>query len=97
MKARLQWLVPIETGVSLPRGQRFAMPAKFEHQGSDWTKNAWSLIVESIGPLNGDGTQEVYVSFLANNAPIEWLAPGKRFSLEEGRSKVAEGEILAGS
>lgn len=91
---RLRWLVPLPEGGMSPRGERFSLPAKFDHQGDDWTKNAWSLVVESKGPSDARGVQEVRVHFLASNGPTEWLAQGRRFTLHEGAKPIAEGEIM---
>lgn len=39
-RARLRWLVPpLESGAS-PRGRRFRLPAKFDHQGDEWARNS---------------------------------------------------------
>lgn len=93
-KARLRWLVPLpKSGVS-PRGRRFSLPAKFDHQGDNWTKNAWSLVVESRAQSDARGVQDVQVHFLMPNAPAEWLERGRKFTLHEGAKPVAEGEIV---
>jgi len=93
-KARLKWLVPVPLDGSSPRGHRFSIPAKFDHQGDDWTNNAWSLVVESEGRTYARGMQEVQVRFLTPNAPVGWLVSGRKFILHEGRTPIAEGEIL---
>ena len=93
-KARLKWLVPVPPGGSAPRGRRFSVPARFPHQGDDWTTNAWSLVVESDSRSDERGVQEVQVHFLMPNAPADWLARGRKFTLHEGQTPIAEGEIL---
>lgn len=76
-----------------PRGQRFVVPAKFDHQGDDWTSNAWSLVVESDKAVSADGSQVVNVGFLMPEGPQQWLSSGRRFSLFEGRLLLAEGVV----
>ena len=93
-KARLKWLIPFpESGMS-PRGRKFSLPAKFDHQGADWTNNAWSLVVEGDTRPDARGVQEVQICFLMRNAPSEWLVHGRRFTMQEGEKPIAEGEIM---
>ena len=92
---RLHWLVNLPLNGRSPRGQRFALPARFDHQGEDWTKNAWSLIVDVEGIPNTEGWQTANARFLSDDAPAEWLAVGRRFTLAEGNLAVAEAEITA--
>jgi hypothetical protein len=91
-KVLLHWLV---TGPSThsPRGQRFSLPARFDHQGDDWTSDAWSLVVDVEGVPDTQGHQLGTVRFLMPDAPHEWLSEGKRFIFFEGRLALAEGEI----
>lgn len=91
--ARLVWRVERSEGVPYPRGQKFAVPARFAQQGDDWTTNAWSLVVEAAGPVQSDATQAVKVRFLMDDAPQEWLSHGSTFELYEGRLLLAEGVI----
>ncbi len=70
------------------------MPAKFDHQGDDWTDHAWSLVVESDSKPDVRGLQEVQVYFLMPNAPADWLVQGKKFTLQEGSKRLAEGELV---
>jgi hypothetical protein len=94
IKARLNWMVPTAPDGSAPRGRRFSVPAKFDHQGDDWASNAWSLVIESDVKPDARGRQEVQVHFLMPDAPVDWLAHGRKFTLQEGRTPLAEGEIL---
>ena len=94
VKARLNWMIPAGPNGSAPRGPKFSMPAKFDHQGDDWGADAWSLVVESSTTLGPRGAQEVQVHFLAPDAPSAWLVRGRKFTLQEGRNCLAEGEIL---
>jgi hypothetical protein len=91
-KVLLHWLVSDPSNNS-PRGQRFSLPARFDHQGDDWTSNAWSLVVDVEGIPDKQGHQFGTVRFLVPDAPHDWLSEGKRFTLFEGRLALAEGEI----
>lgn len=82
VKIQLRWLVSIPDGQS-PRGNRFSRPARFENQGTDWTLNAWSLVINTEAAPNAQGEQSATASFLMPNAPHEWLSVGKRFTLHE--------------
>lgn len=93
-KARLQWLKPMVTNGSDPRGRQFTVPARFEEQGDDWTDNAWSLVVEPTAEPDAQGMQQALVHFLVPNAPSEWLMCGHKFTLQDGRTAIASGEIL---
>jgi hypothetical protein len=88
----LHWLIDAAPDCT-PRGRRFALPARFDHQGEDWMTDAWSLVVDVTGPPDGQGYQVATVRFLMPQAPHVWLSAGKRFTLFEGRLPVAEGEI----
>ncbi len=88
----LRWLVSGPSNHS-PRGRRFSRPARFDHQGEDWTSNAWSLVVDVEGTPDAYGYQVGTVSFLMPQAPHDWLSAGKRFTLFEGGLAIAEGEI----
>lgn len=92
-RARLLWKIPTSGSVISPRGDRFVTPAKFDHQGDDWTVNAWSLVVESAGPVTPDGSQPVRVHFLMPDSPNDWLTPGRHFLLLEGDLQLAEGIV----
>jgi hypothetical protein len=74
---------------------RFAVPARFDHQGEDWKNNAWSLVIQSEAPARSDGTQPVRVWFLVPDAPHEWLVPGRGFVLYEGSVQIAEGTVTS--
>jgi len=91
-KVLLHWLRSGPSNHS-PRGQRFSLPARFDHQGEDWTSNAWSLVVHVEGIPDAQGHQVATVRFLVPNAPHDWLSEGKRFTLFEGHLALAEGEI----
>jgi hypothetical protein len=91
--ARLKWLKFAPDG-SAPRPGRFVSPARFEHQRDDWRGDSWSLTIEFDSKSNPKVPQIVQVDFLANDAPINWLLKGRRFTLFDGAEAMAEGEIL---
>lgn len=91
---KLHWLVKLQLGSPSPRGQRFALPARFDHQGEDWTSNAWSVVIEVDGMPDASGYQSGKAHFLAENPPHDWLTTGRRFTLCEGTLSIAEAEVL---
>jgi hypothetical protein len=93
VSARLQWCINFPFGTSFPRGERFATPARFDHQGDDWTDDAWSLVVSAKMPVQDGFEQAVKVRFLMDEAPQSWLVPGKKFELYEGELLLAKGVI----
>jgi len=76
-----------------PLGPHFSRPARFDHQGDDWTNNAWSLVVDVEGHPDVQGYQAGTARFLMPTAPQVWLSVGGRFRLFEGDLPIAEGEI----
>ncbi len=91
VKISLRWLVNEPAGQS-PRGQRFSRPARFENQGEDWTRNAWSLVINSEGVPDANGKQSATAKFLVDDAPHDWLSVGKHFTLYEN-VPLAEGVV----
>jgi hypothetical protein len=91
-KIKLKWVQPKDAH-SFPRGKRFARPARFDHQGEDYTENAWSLVVEVRDPIDEQGEQCGLARFLMTAAPHEWLAPRSRFTLFEGDLALATGQV----
>jgi len=89
----LQWLQQGAANHS-PRGQRFVLPARFEHQGEDWMEDAWSLLVEVDGVPESDGKQSGVARFLMSTAPHEWLSEGKQFTIFEGELALAHGSVV---
>lgn len=93
-KVRLNWLVVAQPG-KLPRGPEFSTPARFDHQGDDWIRDAWSLIIDLQGTPDAQGRQDATARFVVPDAPHDWLAPGKRFTLFEGALALAEGVVVS--
>ena len=90
-KVLLHWLNRPSDGS--PQGRHFSRPARFDHQGDDWTSDAWSLVVDVKGRPNLEGYQDGTVRFLMPAAPQVWLSVGQRFTLFDGRLPIAEGEV----
>jgi hypothetical protein len=90
---RLKWLKFAPDG-SAPRPSRFAVPAKFDHQGDDWRSDSWSLVVEHDRTGDARVPQNVDVHFLADSAPVDWLVPGRKFVLFDGAEPLAECVVL---
>jgi len=93
VNARLTWRIRRQAGIPYPRGEQFATPARFDHQGDDWASDAWSVVVRASAPVASDSSQPVRVRFLMDNAPHDWLVSGRKFELYEGRLVLAEGVI----
>ena len=91
VKVVLHWLVDAPNGGS-PRSQQFSRPARFDHQGEDWTTNAWSLVITTEGSPDAVGRQLATARFLGPEAPHGWLSVGRRFTLFEGVA-LAEGVV----
>ena len=90
-KVLLHWLYrPSDRS---PLGQHFSRPARFDHQGDDWTSNAWSLVMDLKGSPDVQGYQAGTARFLMPTAPQLWLSVGQRFTLFDGQLPVAEGEV----
>jgi hypothetical protein len=95
-KVLLRWLNRTSDGSpsdGSPLGEHFSRPARFDHQGDDWTEDAWSLVVDVKGRPNIQGELDGTARFLTPTAPQEWLSVGKKFTLFEGRTPVAKGEV----
>ena len=91
-KVKLTWLISASPHESR-RGQTFSVPARFDDQGDDWTRNAWSVVITVQGMPDVHGQQSATAKFLFANAPQEWLSKGKRFTLYEGKLAVADAVV----
>jgi hypothetical protein len=87
-KVRIHWLAapPVQA-------QRIVRPARFDHQGEDWKKDAWSLVVDTENAPDTQGYQVGTAKFLSPEAPHDWLTEGKRFTLFAEKA-IAEGEVI---
>jgi len=68
VRVALHWLVDASNDGS-PRSQQFSTAARFDHQGEDWTTNAWSLVIKTEGAPDADGRQLATAKFLVSEAP----------------------------
>ena len=87
VKVHLHWTAPA------PHGNSFSIPVRFDHQGDDWKNDAWSLVFDVEAPPDANGKQLATAKFLATNAPHNWLAPGRRFTLQADKP-IAEGVVI---
>lgn len=95
VKARLTWLTAGQGGrPAPPPGPRYSTVARFAAQGADWSKDAWSLVVDFTASPDADLSHSVQVKFLVPSGPDHLLATGSKFELMEGSRVVARGEIL---
>ena len=93
-RADLRWLTPEQGGRhALPPGPTYSTVAKFEAQGEEWMKEAWSVVVTFITQPKPEGRHDVGIRFLVPEAPEAFLSPGSRFWLMEGARAVAEGIV----
>jgi hypothetical protein len=69
---------------------------QFDEGDNDWPHVAWSLVVDLDEAPDEKRETHGWVWFLAGDsgAPTHLLVPRARFSLYEGRRRVAVGEIL---
>ena len=94
IEAKLQWRKPEDGGrQSPPAGPKYSTIARFENQGKDWSREAWSLVVEFIEFPDALLSHRVRIRFLADG-PKELLQPGAVFELMEGRQSMARGVII---
>lgn len=84
--ARLKWLKFTPDGLA-PRPSRFAVPAKFDHQGDDWRSDSWSLVVEHDRTGDAGIPQKVDIHFLADSAPVTGWCEGASSCSLTGRSR----------
>lgn len=94
VKVAIQWPIGGLSNHS-PRGQRFALPVRFDHQNESWLDDAWSLLVEVEGVPDSRGHQIGQARFLMPDGPHHWLTVGKCFTLYEGSLPVAVGRVTA--
>lgn len=73
--------------------QCFILPARFDHQGDDWKKDAWSLVIEVEGTPDESGKQNGTARFLMSSAPQAWLSEGGRFTIFEGALELGVGTV----
>lgn len=93
--ARIQRLSAAEGGRKQPpSGPRYSTVARFGHQGDTWASEAWSLVLDFVGPPDDCHCHLAKVRFLVEGGPSDWLKAGNRFELMEGSKVVARGAII---
>jgi hypothetical protein len=94
--AKVQWVAPEEGGrTSLPTGKKYATMARFPEDTGTWLQEAWSIVLEFDDPPAAQGNPSMAKArFLAGQAPVDRLKPGRTFALYEGNKKVAMVEIV---
>lgn len=94
--AQIRWLKPDEGGRQHPpSGPQYSTVARFESQTEEeWKIDAWSVILEFQQPPDESGCHIVQVRFLSPSGPSHWLELSRRFTLYEGKRRVAEGIVL---
>jgi hypothetical protein len=94
VEAELQWRSKAEGGrSSVPSGPKYTTVARFASQGENWTRDAWSLVVEFLMPPDSQLRHRVRVHFLVEGAPKELLSAGSEFKFMEGARPVAHGRV----
>lgn len=79
----------------LPNTLRYVTVAKFEEDKDTWDKEAWSIELDFVvSPAQQGNPSRGTARFLMENGPVERLTKGKRFEMYEGKTKVAEIEII---
>lgn len=96
VNAMIRWVPPERGGRKAPpAGPVYTTVARFEDDRDRWPDEAWSVVVEFVRPYGtGGGAAWAKVRFLADEAPADWLKPGARFELCEGRRVVAKGVVM---
>ena len=94
--AQLRWTDPHDGGKqSAPGIGRYSTVARFSHETDEqWNRQAWSLVFDLGEIADSNRLQTGSVRFLSEHGPTDWLKPGARFALYEGKRKVAEGVIV---
>ncbi|MEQ1561066.1 MAG: hypothetical protein ABL933_19310 [Methyloglobulus sp.] len=90
---KVTWLA--SKAVALPHCHQYITVAKFQEDKEFWEKEAWSIVLEfNTSPAKQGNPCLGTARFLVENAPVERLIRGKKFEMHEGKTKVAEIEII---
>ncbi len=96
--AIVHWLSPNQRErMELPSTLRYVALSRFKQNSDTWPDGAWSVELRFETPPSEQATREssnAAVRFLFDTAPQEWLSPGVRFAIYEGRQRVGEVEVL---
>ena len=91
------WVPAAQGGRSdLPKGLQYSTVSKWPDQpDDDWLRAAWSIVLEfDRSPAEQGSPSSARARFLVDEAPQDWLQPGRKFELYEGRRKVADVQIV---
>jgi len=94
------WVPSAQGGRSdLPKGFQYSTVSKWPDQtDEEWLRSAWSVVLDFDRPPAEQGSpSSARARFLADEAPEDWLQPGRKFELYEGRRKVADVQIVGQS
>jgi hypothetical protein len=96
MKARVTWTSASQGGRQfLPTGSQYSTVSRFPEDGAEWSKEAWSIVIDFSPPPDVQGNPSIGVlRFLSSDAPTERLRPGREFNLYEGEHRVAVVTLL---
>jgi len=99
MHAALVHWIPAEfsSRKQAPSSLRYLRVSRFAEDGEEWPDGAWSVELTFSQPPSEHDPEEpsrAHVQFLFDEAPEERLQPSVRFGLYEGRTQVAEVEVL---
>jgi hypothetical protein len=94
--AKVYWVPPEEGGRTfLPSGKNYSTIARFPEDSGTWLQAAWSIVLEFDDPPAAQGNPSMAKArFLAGQAPVDRLKPGRAFALYEGNKKVAMVKIV---
>jgi hypothetical protein len=96
VSAKVFWVPAAQGGRShLPKGLEYSTVSKWPDQtDEEWLRSAWSVVLKfEESPAKQGSPSSARLGFLADDAPAEWLQPGRKFELYEGRQKVADVQI----
>lgn len=96
VRAKIYW-IPEDAGgrKNPPTGPKYSTVARFDDNGGDWIKKAWSVVVENFEPPHEGFSTIADVSFLVSDAPEHLLCVGRRFELLEGRRTIGIVEVIS--
>ena len=97
--AALVYWLPAQLGErrQAPSSLRYLGVSRFVEDGKEWPDGAWSVELTFSQPPSEhdpDEPSRARVQFLFDDAPQERLHTAARFGLYEGRTQVAEVEVL---
>lgn len=92
VRVELHWLTHEEGGRrSPPPGPTFLIPMRLTREPS--ANPVWSVRLDDIAYSPNGLDAKAILSFVFEDAPVDWLKRGTKFYLAEGRRAVAEGVV----